>query len=316
MLAAFLTTVFFSLSAIFANRSIRAVGATQANLGRLLVAALVLGVYAHTWGAGLSGSAVGWLLLSGVVGMGLGDLASFGALPILGSRLTVLVTQCVAAPLAALFEYLWLGTALTARQMGWSSVILAGVVVALVPSRQNPPRVTVKAIGFLWGLGAAAGQGFGAVLSRKAFEVAAQAGETLAGITGAYQRILGGLLITGAFFAAQGALARWREGRMASAEVLARKPVVAAAAVPPIDLGWRRYGWIPLNALCGAVIGVSCYQWALFTTPSGLVLPIVATTPLVIVPLAFWIENERPTVRSLLGGAVAVVGAVGLALAR
>ena len=43
MVAAFLTTLFFSLSTIFANRSLRAVGATRANLGRLLFAALVLG---------------------------------------------------------------------------------------------------------------------------------------------------------------------------------------------------------------------------------------------------------------------------------
>ena len=41
MVAAFLTTLFFSLSTIFANRSLRAVGATRANLGRLLFAALV-----------------------------------------------------------------------------------------------------------------------------------------------------------------------------------------------------------------------------------------------------------------------------------
>jgi len=54
----------------------------------------------------------------------------------------------------------------------------------------------------------------------------------------------------------------------------------------------------------------------LFTTPSGIVLPIVATTPLVIVPLAYWIEGERPTRRSLVGGVVAVVGAVALTLVR
>lgn len=317
MLAAFLTTVFFSLSAIFANRSIRAVGATQANLGRLLVAAVLLGIYAHSFGHGLSGVAVPWLLLSGVVGMGLGDLASFGALPILGSRLTVLVTQCIAAPLAAVFEYLWLGTTLTGRQMLWSTVILAGVVFALMPSKLHPPRVKVKPIGFLWGFGAAAGQGIGAVLSRKASDVALDAGETLDGITGAYQRILGGLVITVAFFAVRGALARWREVRAASIEALAeprREPAPATSDETPT--GWRRYGWVPLNAVSGAVIGVSCYQWALFTTPSGLVLPIVATTPLVIVPLSYWIEKERPTRRSLAGGVVAVVGAVALATVR
>ena len=39
-------------------------------------------------------------------------------------------------------------------------------------------------------------------------------------------------------------------------------------------------GWALGNALSGAVFGVACYQWALATTPSGVVLAIVAATPI------------------------------------
>ncbi|MBP7143367.1 MAG: EamA family transporter [Opitutaceae bacterium] len=301
MFAAFLTTIFFSLSSIFANRSIRVVGATHANLGRLVVAAIVLGAYAHTLGQGLGGSATPWLLLSGVVGMGLGDLAAFGAFPILGSRLTALVTQCLAAPIAACTEYFWLGTTLSAIQMMWSAVILAGVGFALMPSHRHPPRVKVKPIGFLWGFFSAAGQGIGAVMSRKANEVAISSGQTLDGITGAYQRILGGLVIALLFFLLRPAIGR-----------LLACGAPKSGMTPTGDRPWYAYLWIPANALSGAVIGVSCYQWALFTTSSGLVLPIVATTPLVIIPLSYWIEREKPTLRSIIGAGIAVTGAVAL----
>ena len=70
------------------------------------------------------------------------------------------------------------------------------------------------------------------------------------------------------------------------------------------------------NAMLGPVLGVSCYQWALATTPSGIVLPIVATTPLVIIPLTYWFEGDRPSRRSLVGGIVAVAGVVALTLVR
>jgi drug/metabolite transporter (DMT)-like permease len=70
-----------------------------------------------------------------------------------------------------------------------------------------------------------------------------------------------------------------------------------------------------VNALSGAVLGVGCYQWALETTPSGIVLPIVATTPLVIIPFAYFIEHDKPGVRSLIGGMLAVIGVIGLTLA-
>ena len=49
---------------------------------------------------------------------------------------------------------------------------------------------------------------------------------------------------------------------------------------------------------------------------TAIVLPIVALTPLMIIPFSWHLEGERPTVRSLLGGVVAVAGVIGLTLAR
>ena len=61
---------------------------------------------------------------------------------------------------------------------------------------------------------------------------------------------------------------------------------------------------------------MTTFQLALASAPSGLVLPITACAPLAIIPLAYWFEGERPSKRSLAGGAIAVAGAVALALAR
>lgn len=80
---------------------------------------------------------------------------------------------------------------------------------------------------------------------------------------------------------------------------------------------WRKSGkWIVFNALAGPTLGVSCYQWALKTTPSAVVLPIVALSPLVVMPFSRWLEQERPSKRSTLGAVIAVAGAVGLALVK
>ncbi len=299
MFASLLTTVFFSLSAIFATRSIKAVGSTTANLGRLGLALVFLGLYAHTVGVGLGGAGLNWFLLSGVIGMGLGDLALFAALPRLGSRLTVLMCQCLAVPIAMQAEWMWMSTRLTGPQILWAFIILVGVAVALMPSRRDPPKVPVTRLGLLFGFLAAVGQGLGAVVSRHAYEVTTAAGMSIDGISAAYQRIAGGLLITGAYF-----VLRW---------LAQRRSVPAAPTTQRRGRGW----WFVLaNALCGPTLGVSCYQWALATTPSGIVLPIVATTPLVIIPLTAWLEGDRPTRRSVLGGVIAVAGVVALTLVR
>ncbi|MBP6507409.1 MAG: DMT family transporter [Opitutaceae bacterium] len=297
MFAALLTTAFFSFSILFAQRSLTACGQMRANLGRLLVAVLALGLYAHTCGTGFRSASTGWLFLSGVVGMGLGDIAMFMALPRLGTRLSLLMMQCLAAPIAAGCEWLWLGTALAATQLALCAVILTGVAFAFMPDRAHPPRVKLHWSGFVLGVCAAAGQGIGAIITRKGSMVALAAGEgQLDGVNAAYHRILGGLILTVIWFA----LLRGRQwGR----------ELFAAPAQP-------RYRWVIANGLAGPVFGVSCYQWALATTPSGIVLPIVATSPLLAIPLAWWLEGDRPTLRSILGGVIAVGGVIGLTLVR
>ena len=305
MLASFLAATFFALNATCASHSVRASGSARANLGRLIVAAAVLGLFAHTLGHGFTSASVGWFFLSGLIGMGLGDLGVYGALPLLGSRLTVLMTQCLAAPIAALGEWLWLDTRLTGAQLLWGVVVLAGVIVALLPSRAHPPQVALKPIGFLFGLLAAAGQGLGALVSRKGGLVADAAGElshnATFGLNAAYHRILAGIVFTALWFLALRCLRK-----------LPARP--EPDATPPARRRARM--WILANGLAGPVLGVGCYQWALATTPSGIVLPIAATAPLLSIPIAFWLEGDRPTRRSLIGGVIAVAGCIALTLQR
>ena len=314
MFASFLAAFFFALNATCASHSVRASGAVRANLGRLLVATAVLGLFAHTLGYGFASVSVGWFLLSGVIGMGLGDLGVYAALPLLGSRLTVLMTQCLAAPIAALGERLWLGTRLTALQVLWGLVILAGVAVAIMPSKSSPPRVRVRPIGFLFGLVAAAGQGFGALVSRKGVLVADAAGEAAHnatfGLTTAYQRILAGLVFTALWFLVLRTLNRLPPAPSSA------DPTGLAAPKQREDGRHHAKLWLLANGLAGPVLGVGCYQWALATTPSGIVLPIAATAPLLSIPIAFWLEGDRPTRRAIVGGVIAVAGCAALAVVK
>jgi drug/metabolite transporter (DMT)-like permease len=296
VLASFLTTIFFSLSVIFAARTARMLGGTAANLGRITVATALLAIWAHGWGLGLEGPGRAWFFLSGVIGFGLGDMALFGALPRIGPRLAILLTQCLATPVAALVEWMWLGTRIAAADYVCAAIILAGVALALAPDRGLEVERRVFWAGVLFGIGSALGQALGAVVSRKAYAVGDLAHFSVDGGTAAYQRILGGLLMTLVAFVAL------RSMRAGSA---------------PAEGAWRKAWPLVLgNALAGPSIGVACYQWALATTPSGTVLPIVATSPLVTQVLSFFLDGSRPTRRAVVGGLLAVAGAVGLALAR
>ncbi len=308
MIAAFLTTILFSMSAVCGNRSAKLLGGTEANFWRMCFAAILLGLYGENFGVGLSGSAFPIFFISGCIGFGIGDMALFQALPRLGSRLSVMLTLCLSSPLAAFIEWAWLGTTLSLAEILCAIVILAGVALALAPDKklQIPKRELTWGLGF--GLVASLCQALGAVLSRKAFSLMKLAGEDIDGITAAYQRILGGVAV--------GAILLLVVKRDSILDTFFGGGEATKLSLPDRKARWRRaWPWVLANGLAGPALGVSCYQWALKTTPTGVVLPIVAITPLVIIPFSYHLEGERPTFRSLAGGALAVAGAAALAWA-
>jgi drug/metabolite transporter (DMT)-like permease len=207
--------------------------------------------------------------------------------------------------LAAFMEWIWLQTTLSPWQLFYGAVILTGVGLALAPGGEKKIRSGFR-LGLVFAIVAALGQGLGAVVSRKAFEVAARAGQDIDGGTAAYQRVLGGLLFGGLFyFLIVG-------GRILLRPTDQRTGPTNGTAGPG-NLVKRSWVWVLLNSLAGPAIGVAFYQLALKTTPTGVVLPIVATTPLAVIPFAWYIEGDRPSRMSLVGAVVAVIGAIALA---
>ncbi len=306
VVAALLCTLLFSVSITCGHRSAKLIGGTEANFWRLCLAAPLLGIWAYTRGIGVNSVAFPLFFLSGAAGIGLGDVAFFQTLPRLGSRLTSLLTNCLGAPLAALIEWLWLGTTLSLAQVLWGLVTVGGVGIALMPGEHAHRTRRALVVGTLFAVLSAVAGAVGGVLSRKAYEVVHTAGEHLDGGNAAFQRALGGLLFGGICV------------------LLVKRQAFKIQANAPRELvteaskkKWRGvWPWVLANGFAGQTLGVSCMQWALESTPAGIVFAILALTPIMIIPFALVLEGERPTTRSLVGGAIAVGGVVALALAR
>jgi len=292
MFPAFLTAFFFSFSGVCASRSTRLIGPIKANFYRLVFGFACLALYAYTLGQGHRGPGLVWFMVSGAVGVGLGDTATFLAIRRIGPRLSVMLVQCLTAPIGAVVEWLWLGTRLTPFQMMGSAVILLGSGLALWPEKKIDISPALLRAGIIFGSLGALGQALGAVITRKADETNAIAHLHVNGMTAAYQRMVGALIVgIIIYYAIELFLRRKRTHMIVPTAVLQK-------AAP----------WIVLNALSGLVLGISCYQWALQNTATGIVLAIVATTPLIVMPMAYLLDNDRPSRRALLGGVVAVVG--------
>ncbi len=303
MFAAILTVFLYSLSGISNQRVAMRFGAMFGNFLRLTLSTLVLGLIVLIWFPdSIAQPTFSWYFLSGVIGFGLGDIALFIALERIGSRLAVLLTLCLAPLFAIVFEWVWLGTTISWPVFGATAAILTGVGLALKPGagtqrgeRRGNPKVGIVA-GIISGLG----QGSGAVISRRAEEVEQLINVDVNGISAAFQRVLAGLvvaaIVTGVLH-----LMHYRKIRKShfGFDTLSssRKSLIF---------------WVLASATFGPIIGVSCFQWALESASSGIVLAIVAMTPIVMIPLAAVTERDRPTRLAVLGAAIAVVGVIAL----
>ena len=302
MLAALLTTLLFAVSATCGHRTATRMGGVEANFWRICGAFFFLAVWANGFGGGITGRAFSLFVLSGLAGIGLGDTAYFQALPRLGGRRAVLLVQCLTAPCAVVIEWLWLGTRLNAAEIVCIAVMLGGVVVALTPVEHLKIAPDLLWPGLLASAVAALGGALGAVLSRKAYAVAHAAGEHPDPGTTGYQRVVGGAVVLGLVYL----IVKWRHARKQSDE--AQTP----GSFPPREK-LKLWPWVLANSLAGQTIGVSCMQWALETTPTGIVTAIIALTPIVMLPLARVFEGESITARECVGGCIAVGGLIGLA---
>lgn len=301
MFPALLATLCFACSAVCGQRLSRLMGSLRGNFWRLVLAAGILwGLTLVFFGGSVRSETAGWYVLSGVIGFGLGDVALFLAYPHLGSRLTMLVLMSFGVFFGALGDWWLLQATLRWELAGSIAVILTGLVLAL----HRPGEPLRWGRGLVFAIIAGWGQGFGAVLSRIAQTTAEQSGFAVPAVSQTAQRATGGLAVAALAYA----MVRLSRRRASHSE--------GAAAVPSKHRK-NHPVWLLGSALFGPVIGVSAMQWALQVLhSSALVVAITATAPLVIVPLARWIEHEKTSPRALLGTAIAVGGVVMAAFLR
>jgi drug/metabolite transporter (DMT)-like permease len=282
---------FYAWSVTCARRSSAHHGPDLANLGRLLVAIVIVGLFVALNGGNPLFPGWHWLILGGVLGLGVGDIALFHALPRIGVGLTMLLTQCLAAPIALFLEYEILGLSPNGPQMLSALIILAGVGVALGAPAEGDPAD--RRTGVWLGLLSAFGQACGAVstpMAKPLWESAGMADPN--GVQQAFVRLLGGVPIVLLFVL-------WT----------ARKDGLLAKLRRPY--AWRTAPiWMFMNGLAGPALGVACYQWALTKHDAALVLSVVALTPLIGLLMQWAVEGQRPSWRLWVGGAVAILGVV------
>ncbi|MHC4991687.1 MAG: DMT family transporter [Planctomycetota bacterium] len=293
----------------------RRVGATTVNVIRIVLAVIMLAAVHRiafgTWGPALDRTSLGYLAVSGVIGLALGDQLLFTALVDVGPRIATLL-MTLAPPVAAALAWPVLDEPLGPLAIAGIMVTLVGIALVVLERPAGvgtrPHRHRVR--GVIFGLGAALCQATGLVLAKVGIgHTRLPLDEHVSPWSATLVRMVFGAVVL-VFVAGL-----FRISRSARTNGVAMQVSPESEHLPAGALG--RNGWplalllIGVGAIFGPVVGVWCSLVAVDLAKAGIAATLMAMTPVFILPFSGWVERERLNWRAILGATVAVAG-VGL----
>jgi len=283
-LAALLTAICWSIGPLAFAAAIRRVGAVQVNISRLGLASALLGATVALFGlpTDLTALQVGLLALSGLVGLVLGDSFLFQAFALIGARLSMLV-MALAPAFATLLAYLVLGERLRpAGFVGMATTLLGVVLVVRERSLGASTPNVHRTLGLVLALLGALGQAANLIFAKQAFNLG-----PIDGFVAAFVRITASVLLLGPIMAVAGRYGNpWR-----------------------VFAGERRALLLLLvGTLTGPYLGITLSLIAVKYAHVGVAATLMATVPVMMLPLVRYVEKERLSLQAKAGAVIAVGG--------
>ena len=286
-IAALSTAVCWAVTSLFFTIAGKRVGSQLVNRVRLPLAAFFLAIIHLLWQGQVlpvhaEPSRWGWLGLSAIGGLVLGDAMLFQAFVLIGTRLAMLLMTLVPV-IGALLAWVFLGETLRPLEIV-AIIVTVGSVAWVVSEQRNSNSVDGNprnyVIGVLYGIGGAFGQALGLILSKR-------------GMVGDFPALSASLM------------------RLTMASVVIWLWALLQGQLRPTIEGLRhkRARWaIVGGTVAGPFIGMTLSLAAVQLAPVGIASTLMSLSPVILLPLAHWIFKERITQRAIVGTVAALVG--------
>lgn len=298
--AAVSTSIFWTATSILFTAAGRRIGPTVVNGTRIWMAIVFLAVTHRlmfgVWIPDVSAGQAGFLALSGVVGLSIGDQALFVSFVCIGPRLAMLIMAT--SPIwAVLFGWVVLGESLPG--IAWVGITLTiGGVAWVVLEREdkgaevkNPRRLVGVILAFV----GAACQAGGLLLSKQGMGHGwLPASEHLDPQAATFVRMV---------FAGLGVLPI-----VAIHRILSHRKNKNALGAEPRPFKPTGFLFCAGGAIAGPFLGVWMSLVASDLCPLGIAQTLCSLTPIFILPYAIFVDRERISPRAIIGALLAVGG--------
>ena len=276
----------WAIGGLIAVSVVRRIGAVHYNHLRMLLVGGLLCIL--TWPLGgwktLDTTMLPILLISGLIGIFIGDTALFSSMQRLGPRRSGVIFAAN-APFTAVMGSLFYQEQLSSRQLVGGLLIITGVVVTILLNRPRADTHAMEKIqgslsaGVLFGLLSAFGQAAGAIIAKPVMEAGADP------------------------IAASAVRMSAAAAAFSLMYMVRRQPIL-----PPLLRRWDVLWPTLFSGMIGMGLGMSLLLFALAHGETGIVATLSSTAPVLILPLLWLGTRQRPAAAAWWGGIITVLG--------
>lgn len=298
--AALSTSILWTATSILFTAAGKRIGPTLVNGTRIWMAVLFLAVthrfLAGVWIPEVSAGQAGFLALSGVVGLSIGDQALFVSFVCIGPRLAMLI-MATSPIFAVLFGWMALGETLAG--VAWLGIALTvgGVAWVVLERKERSAHVDNprRGIGVILAFVGAACQAGGLLLSKQGMGHGwLPDSEHLDPQTATFVRMV---------FAGIGVLPI-----LAIHRFLSHRRKKIGKSTDPRPFVPSGFLFCTGGAIAGPFLGVWMSLVASDLSPLGIAQTLCSLTPIFILPYAIFVDRERISPRAIIGALLAVGG--------
>jgi len=283
-IAALITALLWSgTSIVFTEASVR-VGSFYVNVARLIIAmfCLALTVLIFQIEINLSASQILNLILSGIIGLVIGDTFLFKAFQNIGARLSMLIMASVPG-ISAILAFIFLGEKISFTGIIGMLITILGISIVVL-NRQEKPSSDYKIdyIGIFYAFMGAVGQAVGLIFAKNAFNES-----DINGFLAAFIRISSSVIFMYPLFVfitkIKNPFSIFRNNKVALTYTL-------------------------IGSVIGPFFGITFSLISVAHTKVGIASTLMSTVPIIMLPLVKFYYKEKLTWIAIIGAFLAVGG--------
>jgi len=284
-IAALATAFCWSITSYAFTNVSRRIGAIQVNIDRMGIASVMLISILGVFGISLTltYNQISNLVISGILGLVLGDSFLFKSFQLIGARLGIIIMAAVPV-LSAILAFFFLDEIISFLGMFGMLLTIAGILIVVLEKKSvEQNKIPFNKLGIFYGFLGALGQATGLIFAKFAFQ-----GGDLNGFAASFIRLFSASII-----------------------------------ILPLAATFRRYKnplriypkdsystkVILIGTIFGPVLGITGSLIAIEYAKVGIASTLMATMPIIMLPISRFYFKEKLEWKAIIGAFVAVIGA-------